>query len=114
TYSDQQRRALEGQLANLRDVAIPAALAAALAASNIVARNLARTTARCIDPLCGAFGSQVDLFNLLNTGALVALVMGLVASAINDPEGSSRQVAAGGDGLYSLGSGLLGAVGVRL
>lgn len=114
TYSDAQRRALEAQVAKVTDVVIPAALATALAATNVVAQNLARTQARCIDPLCGAFGSSVDLWNALATGAQLALVIALVASAVNDPEGTARDTAGGIGGAVGLSRDVLGAFGVAV
>jgi hypothetical protein len=113
-YTDLRTATNSDAIANLRDVAIPAALAAALAATRVVSQELTRIRTRCVDPLCGAFGPSVDVFNLLNTGVLVATVMGLVAAAASDPQGSARQVAAGGSALFGMGQGLLGAVGVRV
>jgi hypothetical protein len=109
-YTDRRVAEQADALTNLRDVAIPAAIATALAATATVATNLARITTRCIDPLCGAFGGQVGLWNTLNTGIAIGLVMALVGNAARDPQGTAAGVAGFGDTLHNMGAGLLSPV----
>lgn len=109
-YTDAKAAEAARSIGALRDVTIPATLAAALAATAAVATQLLQVRTRCVDPLCNAFGPQVDLWNALRTGAELALVMGLVAQAVRDPEGTAGMVASGADALHGLGAGLLSPI----
>lgn len=109
-HTDTRVRGVEDQLAQLRNVAIPAALATALAATNVVAQSLAQTQARCINPMCSTFGTQAGLWQSLMTGAELALVLSLVGQAVRDPEGTAGMVASGASALRSMGNGLLSPI----
>lgn len=113
-YTDTRVRPIDQELTQLRDVTLPAALASALAATAAVATQLAQVRTQCVDPLCGAFGPQVDLWRALATGAELALVAGLVARAVSDPEGAARETAGMVGGAVGLAGGIAGAFGVRV
>jgi hypothetical protein len=95
--------------------AAAAAIAAALAAAKATARAEAKTVADelaqvrldCIDPLCGAFGPAVGLWNQLAQGAELLLILGLVQSAVSNPQGSAQAMAGVADGAHNLAAGLL-------
>lgn len=109
-YTNTQVGSVSQQLAHLRDVALPTAVAGALAATATVAQNLAQVRTRCVDPMCGTWGRQVSLVQALMSGAELALVMALVGQAVRDPEGTAAGMAGAADLMHGMGSALLSPI----
>lgn len=106
-HTNQRVGEVEDQLAQLRDVAIPAALAAALAATNAVAQQLTQVRTQCIDPMCSTWGTMTGLVQSLMQGVELALVLGFVAYAVSDPEGAASTTAGAADTMHDMGASLL-------
>lgn len=57
-----------------------------------IADTLTKVTTECVRPSCNYLGPQLDALNAVQDAATLAIVAGLVAAAVSDPEGAARNL----------------------
>lgn len=114
TYTDGLFRQAEGQLTDIIKVAIPAAiLPLSLEISRIAEQQLTQTD-QCINPTCAALDAGLDLFQLLQLGAELLIMVALVSFALSDPRTAARELVQGQEEMLGLVAPIVGAFGIRV
>ena len=107
TETDVRVGNLEDELTTVRTRTIPQEVTRAKAAEAALVAELtvAKAALQCLAPLCGS--GYANLIGQLLAGAELLLLLELVGQAVRDPEGTAREVAGAGEGLYQTVHGFL-------